>query len=148
LGGAAGRGGAGISDGHQDYFRGDRNWRGVFFFAATPAAQAPGSDVAGGPGRRACSARFLAALAAALWAYDGWEDLNLVGSEVENPQRNFPRALVGGVALVAVIYLLFSAACLKVLPFCERSSVATHCIGRGGARGRGAERPRGLRWPW
>src|SRR6476646_4034603 len=60
---------------------------------------------------------FLAALAAALWAYDGWEDLNLVGSEVENPQRNFPRALVGGVALVALIYFLFSAACLKVLPF-------------------------------
>src|SRR3984957_4775223 len=62
-------------------------------------------------------AAFLATLAAALWAYDGWEDLNLVGSEVENPQRNFPRALVGGVALVALIYLLFSSACLKVLPF-------------------------------
>lgn len=60
---------------------------------------------------------FLAALAAALWAYDGWEDLNLVGSEVENPQRNFPRAMFGGVTLVAVIYFLFSAACLKVLPF-------------------------------
>src|SRR6266852_6366140 len=43
---------------------------------------------------------FLAALAAALWAYDGWEDLNLVGSEVQDPQRNFPRALVGGGALV------------------------------------------------
>jgi len=39
---------------------------------------------------------FLAALAAALWAYDGWEDLNLVGSEVKNPERNFPLALVGG----------------------------------------------------
>jgi APA family basic amino acid/polyamine antiporter len=60
---------------------------------------------------------FFAALAAALWAYDGWEDLNLVGSEVANPQRNFPRALVGGVSLVALIYFLFSAACLKVLPF-------------------------------
>jgi len=48
--------------------------------------------------------------------------LNLVGSEVENPQKNFPRALVGGVGFVAVIYLLFSAACLKVLPF---SSVAS-----------------------
>jgi APA family basic amino acid/polyamine antiporter len=60
---------------------------------------------------------FLATLAAALWAYDGWEDLNLVGSEVENPQKNFPRALVGGVSFVAIIYLLFSAACLKVLPF-------------------------------
>jgi APA family basic amino acid/polyamine antiporter len=60
---------------------------------------------------------FFAALAAALWAYDGWEDLNLVGSEVENPQRNFPRALVGGVAFVALIYLFFTAACLKALPF-------------------------------
>jgi amino acid transporter len=62
-------------------------------------------------------AAFLAALAAALWAYDGWEDLNLVGSEVKDPQKNFPRALLGGVALVAGIYLLFSAACLRVLPF-------------------------------
>jgi basic amino acid/polyamine antiporter, APA family len=60
---------------------------------------------------------FLAALAAALWAYDGWEDLNLVGSEVRDPNRNFPRALVGGVAFTALMYLLFSAACLKVLPF-------------------------------
>ncbi len=60
---------------------------------------------------------FLAALAAALWAYDGWEDLNLVGSEVQNPQRNIPRALVGGVLLVAGVYLLFSAVCFYVLPF-------------------------------
>jgi basic amino acid/polyamine antiporter, APA family len=65
---------------------------------------------------------FLTALAAALWAYDGWEDLNLVGSEVKDPQRNFPIALVAGVSVVAVIYLLFNAACLKVLPF---ESVAT-----------------------
>ena len=60
---------------------------------------------------------FLAALAASLWAYDGWEDLNLVGSEVKDPQKNFPRALIGGVAFVALIYMLFSAACMKVLPF-------------------------------
>ena len=62
---------------------------------------------------------FLAALAAALWAYDGWEDLNLVGSEVQNPQRNIPRALVGGVALVGGIYLLFNAVCFYVLPFAD-----------------------------
>ena len=60
---------------------------------------------------------FLAALAAALWAYDGWEDLNRVGSEVENPQRNIPLALVGGTILVAAIYLVFSAVCLYALPF-------------------------------
>jgi APA family basic amino acid/polyamine antiporter len=81
---------------------------------------------------------FLAALAAALWAYDGWEDLNLVGSEVRDPHRNFPRALVGGVTLVALIYLLFSAACLKVLPFETlansqhvASDVVERVIGRG-----------------
>jgi amino acid transporter len=83
---------------------------------------------------------FLAALAAALWAYDGWEDLNLVGSEVKDPQRNFPRALVGGVAFVALVYLLFSAACLKVLPFQSvassqhvASDVVEGLIGRGAA---------------
>ena len=83
---------------------------------------------------------FLVALAAALWAYDGWEDLNLVGAEVENPHRNFPRALVGGVALVALIYLLFSAACLRVLPFESvassqhvASDVVERAIGHGAA---------------
>jgi basic amino acid/polyamine antiporter, APA family len=81
---------------------------------------------------------FLAALAAGLWAYDGWEDLNLVGSEVKNPQRNFPRALVGGVCFVALLYLLFSAACFKILPFegvASSSHVASdlveHVIGHG-----------------
>jgi len=83
---------------------------------------------------------FLAALAAALWAYDGWEDLNLVGSEVAEPQKNFPRALLGGVSLVAVIYLVFSAACLRVLPFDAvansshiASDVVEHIAGHGAA---------------
>lgn len=83
---------------------------------------------------------FLAALAAALWAYDGWEDLNLVGSEIANPQKNFPRALMGGVSLVAVVYLLFSAACLRVLPFDAvatsthiASDVVEHVAGHGAA---------------
>lgn len=92
---------------------------GVAFFA--PAnAQTGGLEPfwpAAGTTAAATFSAFLAALAAALWAYDGWEDLNLVGSEVQNPEKNFPRALVGGVGFVAVVYLVFSAACLKVLPF-------------------------------
>jgi APA family basic amino acid/polyamine antiporter len=97
---------------------------GVAFFAPSAAAHAPDpiwpSVFNGG-----VLTAFLAALAAALWAYDGWEDLNLVGSEVENPERNFPRALVGGVSFVALIYLLFNAACLKVLPF-ESVAASAH----------------------
>jgi basic amino acid/polyamine antiporter, APA family len=88
---------------------------------------------------RGVFAAFLAALAAALWAYDGWEDLNLVGSEVKNPERNFPRALVGGVAFVAVVYLIFNAACLRVLSFGEVATsahVASDVVQR--VRGSGA----------
>jgi APA family basic amino acid/polyamine antiporter len=89
---------------------------GVAFFSGTGSAH-PADPVWPSALNGGILTAFLAALAAALWAYDGWEDLNLVGSEVENPQKNFPRALLGGVALVAAIYLLFSAACLRVLPF-------------------------------
>src|SRR6266436_6577689 len=113
----------------------------VAFFSPAPAAHPPDPfwpDASAGMG--AIFSAFLAALAAALWAYDGWEDLNLVGSEVENPQRNIPRALVGGVGLVAIVYLLFSAACLKVLPFQSvansahvASDVVERVVGHGAA---------------
>ncbi len=114
---------------------------GVAFFSPAPAAHAPDPFwPAVGAGGGAIFSAFLAALAAALWAYDGWEDLNLVGSEVKDPQKNFPRALVGGVGFVAVVYLLFSAACLKVLPFESvaasphiASDVVEHVSGRGAA---------------
>src|ERR1700677_1560739 len=67
--------------------------------------------------RAATVTGFLAALAAALWAYDGWEDLNRVGSEIQNPQRNIPVALIGGTLLVALLYLVFNAVCFYALPF-------------------------------
>ena len=62
---------------------------------------------------------FFGALAASLWAYDGWEDLNLVGSEVVDPQRNIPRALILGVLFCSAIFMLFSAAAHWVLPFAQ-----------------------------
>jgi basic amino acid/polyamine antiporter, APA family len=58
-----------------------------------------------------------AAMAAAVWAYDGWNDLNLVGSEVENPERNFPRVIVGGTIFVIILFLLFNFVCFRALPF-------------------------------
>ena len=59
---------------------------------------------------------FFAALIAALWAFDGWADLALVGSEVSEPQRNVPRALIGGVMFVGVAYLVANAAYFYALP--------------------------------
>lgn len=59
----------------------------------------------------------LAAMVAAAWAYDGWSNVNLVGSEVRRPQRNIPLALVGGVSVVMVVYLLANAAYFWAMPF-------------------------------
>ena len=59
---------------------------------------------------------FMAALVAALWAYDGWNDLNMVAGEVRRPERSIPIALVAGVATVAALYMLLNAAVQYVMP--------------------------------
>jgi APA family basic amino acid/polyamine antiporter len=61
-------------------------------------------------------AGFFTALVAALWAYDGWNDLNMVAGEIRNPQRNVPLALIWGVATVGLLYILVNAAVQYVLP--------------------------------
>jgi APA family basic amino acid/polyamine antiporter len=61
-------------------------------------------------------AGFFAALVAALWAYDGWNDLNMVAGEIRNPQRNLPLSLIWGVATVGALYILVNAAVQYVLP--------------------------------
>ena len=61
-------------------------------------------------------AGFMAALVAALWAYDGWNDLNMVAGEVKQPERNIPIALIAGVATVGVLYVLVNAGVQYVLP--------------------------------
>jgi len=59
---------------------------------------------------------FVIALVAALWAYDGWNDLNMVSEEIERPERNIPLALIIGVLLVAALYMATNAAVQYVLP--------------------------------
>ena len=61
-------------------------------------------------------AGFFAALVAALWAYDGWNDLNMVAGEIRQPERNIPIALIFGVATVGTLYILMNAAVQYVLP--------------------------------
>lgn len=96
----------------------------------TPAAP-PGSFAIGA---------FGVALVSVLWAYDGWGDLSYVAGEVQDPQRNLPRALVGGTIAVMVIYVLANLAYLSVLPVEQirvsklvAADVAQAVIGRPGA---------------
>ncbi len=67
-------------------------------------------------GAKGGMAGFAAALVAALWAYDGWNDLNMVSGEIRNPERSIPVALIAGVAIVAVLYMGINAAVQYVLP--------------------------------
>jgi amino acid transporter len=46
------------------------------------------------------------AVLVALWNYMGWDNASTVAQEVENPQRNYPRAMIGATVLVAVTYIL------------------------------------------
>jgi amino acid transporter len=56
-------------------------------------------------------------LVAALWAYNGFQDMVSVAGEVRDPQRTLPRALVAGILVVIAVYLGANAAYLYVMPF-------------------------------
>jgi amino acid transporter len=55
-------------------------------------------------------ADFAGAVSVALWNYMGWDNASTVAQEVEEPQRNYPRAILLATALVAVTYVLPLAA--------------------------------------
>jgi basic amino acid/polyamine antiporter, APA family len=59
---------------------------------------------------------FVVALVAALWAYDGWNNVAVVAGEVKNPERNVPFALISGMIIVAALYMLMNAALQFVMP--------------------------------
>ncbi|KAI9825628.1 MAG: hypothetical protein M1832_000972 [Thelocarpon impressellum] len=56
------------------------------------------------------------ALYAGLWAFDGWDNVNYVVGEFQNPNRDLPRVLHTSMALVLTSYLLANVAYFLVLP--------------------------------
>ncbi|MGB6605452.1 MAG: amino acid permease [Steroidobacteraceae bacterium] len=92
---------------------------GVFAFSGThdwSNLRAPAGGASGG------LAGFGAAMFAALWAYSGWQFLPMAAGEVREPQRNLPRAIVGGTLLVLGLYVAVNAAYLYALPLWQVSS--------------------------
>ncbi len=95
---------------------------GVYLFspraaqAATDLADAFGG--AGGNGIVTLTASgFGFAMLSAMWAYSGWQYLPMTAAEVRDPDRNVPRAVIGGGLLVVVLYLLVNGAYFYALPF-------------------------------
>ena len=59
---------------------------------------------------------FGAALVGSLFSSDAWLGVTFAASEVQNPRRNLPRALLIGTGVVTLLYCLCNVAYLLVLP--------------------------------
>lgn len=70
--------------------------------------------------RRSQSAPFLEALAGGLvlafFSFGGWWDVTKLAGEVREPSRTLPRALIYGVAIVTLVYVLTSGVFLYLVP--------------------------------
>lgn len=106
----------------------------IFLLAPQPAANLAGASrghtLWGGLG---------VALVASLWAYDGWANLTPLAGEMREPQRNLPRAFIGGTLVTLAVYLIMNAAFLIALPFGALSAskavaadAVTAVLGHGG----------------
>jgi APA family basic amino acid/polyamine antiporter len=51
------------------------------------------------------SPSFGASVLAALWAFDGWNNMPMAAAEIKDGQKNVPRALIAGLAIVTIMYI-------------------------------------------
>jgi APA family basic amino acid/polyamine antiporter len=103
---------------------------GIFLFSGS----ADWSHLRGPAGTAGWSgwAAFGTAMLAALWAYDGWNNMPMAAGEVQNPGRNIPRALIGGMLVVMAIYCLANLAYFYALPVASKA--ATTFLGEYGGK--------------
>ncbi len=59
------------------------------------------------------------ALVFVLWTYGGWTEAAYVAEEIQQPERNVPRALIGGLLLTTALYLLVNAVYLAYIPIAQ-----------------------------
>lgn len=55
-------------------------------------------------------------LIAIFFAFDGWINVTALAGEMKDPGKDLPRAIVGGISIVAAIYLIINVSYLWVVP--------------------------------
>ena len=85
--------------------------------SAAPAAAAASGAVAASLAQASPALLLgaMAALQAVITTYDGWASPIYFAEEFQQPERDLPRSLIGGVLAVLALYLLFNAALLHLL---------------------------------
>ena len=89
------------------------------FLTVVVAAMIFAPDIRAGSGaavRAPSLSGLIAALQSVVITYGGWQSALYFSEEDRDPDRNLPRAMIGGVAAVIVVYLLVNVALLIVLP--------------------------------
>ena len=56
-----------------------------------------------------------AALLGVLWSFDGWDTTCHLGSEMIEPEKNLPRAIIISMSFITVVYVLFNVVIFKTL---------------------------------
>jgi len=68
------------------------------------------------PGSEPLLAGLASGIVGAFFSFGGWWDLSKVAGEVQDPERTLPRALVYGVLILTIVYVLTSAAFIYLVP--------------------------------
>ncbi|HRI19797.1 MAG TPA: amino acid permease [Panacibacter sp.] len=95
---------------------------GLFYSNPAVAEKANASVSVNYSGTALFSALF-GAMLSAFWAYDGWSNISFVTGEIKNPKRNVPIAIITGVAIAMVLYVLLNYTFMKVLPLNELAAI-------------------------
>jgi amino acid transporter len=61
------------------------------------------------------AAAFGAGLFVIMWNYSGWDGLSTVAGDIDNPRRNYPRALAITIPMITLIYLIPTVIALGVV---------------------------------
>lgn len=64
-------------------------------------------------------------LIATLFAYDGWINVGAISGEMKSPEKDLPRAIVGGLSLVMAVYIIINVAYLWVVSASELATVTS-----------------------
>jgi basic amino acid/polyamine antiporter, APA family len=68
------------------------------------------------PGSRPLAGALIGGMIAAFFSMGGWWDVSKIGGEVRDPRRTLPRAMLLGVTLVVIVYMLISLVFLYLVP--------------------------------
>lgn len=95
----------------------------IAFFGAAGSTETLQSVSVGYPEHGFTTFGFISAMVlamrAAFWGYEGWIALGFIGDEINEPRKNLPRALVTGISIVILVYLLVNTAYFFVMPVDE-----------------------------